>query len=63
MIEKKYNGQKKVTLIEVAGAFINYTMNTNLTRSEYLLAQNVYDFVMEKLNESDNNDRRQTIHK
>lgn len=63
MIEKKYNGQKKVTLIEVTGAFINYTTTINLTRSEYLLVQNVYDFVMEKLNESDNNDRRQTIHK
>lgn len=55
MIEKKYNGQKKVILIEVAGAFINYTTTINLTRSEYLLVQNVYDFVMEKLNESDNN--------
>ena len=55
MIEKKYNGQKKVTLIEVTGAFINYTTTINLTRSEYLLVQNVYDFVMEKLNESDNN--------
>lgn len=55
MIEKKYNGQKKVTLIEVAGAFINYTTTINLTRSEYLLVQNVYDFVIEKLNESDNN--------
>lgn len=56
MIEKKYNGQKKVTLIEVTGAFINYTTNINLTRSEYLLVQNVYDFVVEKLNESGNND-------
>ena len=55
LIEKKYNGQKKVTLIEVAGAFINYTTTINLTRSEYLLVQNVYDFVIEKLNESDNN--------
>lgn len=56
MIEKKYNGQKKVTLMEITGAFIEYTTSVDLTRSEYLLVQNVYDVVMEKLNDGDVDD-------
>ena len=55
MAEKGYDPTKKVTLLAVTNAFIEYTTSVDLTRSEYLLIQNVYDFVIEKLNESDNN--------
>lgn len=53
MTEKRYDAHKKVTLMEITGAFISYTTSINLTRSEYLLVQNVYEFVMEKLNSGD----------
>lgn len=56
MIEKGYGATKKVTLMEITGAFIEYTTSVDLTRSEYLLIRNVYDFVIEKLNDGDVDD-------
>ena len=56
MIEKRYDAHKKVKLIEITGAFISYTTSIDLTRSEYLLVQNVYEFLMEKLNNGDVDD-------
>ena len=53
MTEKRYDPHKKVKLSEITGAFINYTTTTDLTKSEYLLIQNVYNVVMEKLNDGD----------
>lgn len=53
MTEKRYDATKKVTLMEITGAFIEYTTSVDLTRSEYLLVQNVYGVVMEKLNDGD----------
>ncbi|WP_296885118.1 hypothetical protein [uncultured Methanobrevibacter sp.] len=53
MTEKRYNPHKKVTLMEITGAFISYTTTVDLTRSEYLLIHNVYEVVMKKLNEED----------
>ena len=57
MTEKRYDPHKKVKLSEITGAFINYTTTADLTKSEYLLIQNVYNVVMEKLNDGgDSND-------
>ena len=56
MIEKGYDTTKKVTLMEITGAFIEYTTSVDLTRFEYLLVQNVYGVVMEKLNDGDVDD-------
>lgn len=50
MNEKQYNPNKKVTLSEITGAFIDYTTTVDLTRSEYLLVHNVFEVVMDKLN-------------
>lgn len=56
MTEKRYDSNKKVALFEITGAFISYTTTVDLTRSEYLLVQNVYGVVMEKLNDGDVDD-------
>lgn len=56
MIEKRYDATKKVTLMAVTNAFIEYTTSIDLTRSEYLLVQNVYEVLMEKLNDGDVDD-------
>lgn len=53
MIEKGYDATKKVTLMEITGAFIEYTTSVDLTRSEYLLIQNVFDVVLQKLEGGD----------
>lgn len=53
MTEKRYDAHKKVTLMEITGAFISYTTTVDLTRSEYLLVHNVYEVLMEKLNDGD----------
>ena len=42
--------------MEITGAFISYTTTTDLTRSEYLLIQNVYEVLIEKLNDGDVDD-------
>ena len=51
MTKKRYDSHKKVELSEVTGAFINYVTTMNLTKSEYLLIQNVYEVIIEKLME------------
>ena len=56
MNKKRYDPHKKVTLMEINGAFISYTTTTDLTRSEYLLIQNVYEVLIEKLNDGDVDD-------
>ena len=56
MTEKRYDSNKKVALFEITGAFISYTTTVDLTRSEYLLVQNVYEVLMEKLNDGDVDD-------
>ena len=55
-MNKKYDPYKKVKLSEITGAFINYTTTMDLTISEYLLIQNVYYVIMEKLNNGDINE-------
>ena len=49
MMRKGYDPNKKVTLREITGAFIDYTTTVDLTRSEYLLINNVFDVVIKKL--------------
>ena len=56
MTEKRYDPHKKVKLSEITGAFISYVTTMDLTRSEYLLVYNVYDVIMEKLNDGDDVD-------
>lgn len=53
MIEKRYDAHKKVTLMAITDAFIDYVTTVDLTRSEYLLIENVYESVIEKLNNGD----------
>lgn len=50
MTEKRYDAYKKVELMKITGAFISYITTVDLTRSEYLLIQNVHESVIEKLN-------------
>lgn len=55
-MNERYDIYKKVTLIEITDAFIDYVTNVDLTRSEYLLIQNVYKNVINKLNSDGGND-------
>ena len=56
MAKKGYDTTKKVTLLAVTNAFIEYTTSVDLTRSEYLLIQNVFDVVLQKLRGGDVDD-------
>ena len=52
-MKKKYNPNKKVELIDVTNAFIDYVTDMNLTTLEYLIVKHVYDNVITKLGEKE----------
>ena len=53
MTKKGYDPNKKVTLFDITGAFLDYTTTNELTKSEYLLIKNAYDVIITQLGESE----------